>query len=96
MNLNLVVFIVGPTASGKSRVALSVAKNIRGEIISADSMQVYVGMNIGTAKPTKRDLRQVPHHLIDIVKPSQTFSAHKFRQAALKEIKRIHKRGEFP
>ena len=60
------VFLVGPTASGKSAIALELANRLGAEIVSADSMQVYRGMDIGTAKPTSAERRQVPHHLIDV------------------------------
>lgn len=92
----LVLFIVGPTASGKSKIALKLAKKLVGEIISADSMQVYKGMDIGTAKPTKIERKKIPHHLIDAVSPSQVFSAYRFRTLALKKVKEIISRKKLP
>lgn len=91
-----VLFLVGPTASGKSRIALELAKDLDAEIISADSMLVYKGMDIGTAKPSKPEREKIPHHLIDIVAPSRNFSVFEFRKRALKEIAAISRRGKLP
>ncbi len=91
-----IIFIVGPTASGKSALAVEIAKKLRGEIISADSMQVYQGMNIGTAKPSVAEQQNIPHHGFDLVLPKQTFNAYDFRQFALEIIKKIHARGNLP
>lgn len=91
-----VIFIVGPTGVGKSEAAAELAKKINGEIISADSMQIYKGMDIGTAKPGAKLLKRVPHHLIDIVKPSQTFSVFQFYKQSLKLIRQIIRRGRVP
>lgn len=93
---NSVLFIVGPTAVGKSKIALEVALELQGEIISADSMQVYRGMDIGTAKPTKPDRAIVPHHLIDILDPSESFSAFDFYEKSLANIRAIAERGCLP
>lgn len=90
------VFIVGPTASGKSALAVALAKKLGGEIVSADSMLVYKGMNVGTAKPTKKERAGVPHHGIDLIPPSKTFSVFAYRQCALKAIKDISRRGKMP
>ena len=86
------VAIVGPTASGKSSLALALAQHFNGEIISADSVQVYRGLDIGTAKPSPEDQRVVPHHLIDILNPDQDYSAALFRQQADELIRILHKR----
>ena len=91
-----VLFIVGPTASGKSALALELAKRLGGEIISADSMQVYRGMDIGTAKPSKEERARVPHHLLDILPPSKSFSAFEYRKLALEKIREIVRRGKLP
>ncbi len=91
-----VVFIVGPTASGKSRAAMDLAKVLDGEIISADSMQIYKGMDIGTAKPPKADLKKIRHHLIDILPASHSFSMYKFYKASLAAIRSAQKRGKTP
>jgi tRNA dimethylallyltransferase len=86
------VAIVGPTASGKSSLALRLAQRFRGEILSADSMQVYRRMDIGTAKPSRKERELVPHHLIDILDPDQDYSAALFRTQAEPIILRLHER----
>jgi len=91
-----VIAIVGPTASGKSDLALGVAHALGGEIISADSMQVYRGLDIGTAKPGPEDLALVPHHLIDVADPDQNFSVATFVQLAREAISAIQARGRLP
>ncbi|HEY6839001.1 MAG TPA: tRNA (adenosine(37)-N6)-dimethylallyltransferase MiaA [Geobacteraceae bacterium] len=88
------VAIVGPTASGKSALAIRLAEEFDGEIVNADSMQVYRGMDIGTAKPSQEDRRRVPHHLIDIVDPGVNFSASDFRREAAAAIADIVARGK--
>src|SRR3990170_8426053 len=88
--------IVGPTAVGKSAVALEVAKRLNGEIISADSMQVYQGMDIGTAKPSLQELKEVKHHLIDLVTPSQDFSVAEYQKLAREAINEIESRARYP
>lgn len=90
----LVLFLVGPTASGKTAAGIELAKLLNGEIVSADSMQVYKGMNIGTAKPSRAERKKIPHHLIDIVPASKNFSVFQFYRAALKAIKQIHRNGK--
>lgn len=94
--MKTLIFIIGPTASGKTKVAFELAKKINGEIISADSMQVYKGMDILTAKPSKRIKEEVPHHLIDIISPEQDFSAADFRKKALLAIKKIQQKKKIP
>ena len=74
--------IIGPTASGKSDLAMEIARKTGAEILSADSMQVYRGMDIGTAKPTSAQRREVMHHLIDLVEPSETFTVARFVEMA--------------
>ena len=74
-NQSPLIVITGPTASGKSSLALALAKKWHGEIICADSRTVYRGMDIGTAKPSRQDRDQVPHHLLDVVEPGETFTA---------------------
>lgn len=88
--------LVGPTASGKSVVALRVAKMMDAEIINADSVQVYRHLDVGTAKPPVEERRQVPHHLIDVVEPSEEFSAARFRSMAMKAMDDIVSRGKIP
>lgn len=90
------VAIVGETASGKTAVAIKLAKKIGGEIICADSRTVYRWMDIGTAKPSLEEQRQVPHHLIDVVEPDEEFSAAEFKVLAEKCIQSIHMRGKVP
>jgi tRNA dimethylallyltransferase len=85
------VAILGPTATGKSALALELAKECGGEIISADSVQVYRGLDIGSAKPTVEQRRQAPHHLIDILDPDQDYSASAFREQADEIIQRLHR-----
>ncbi|MFA7315688.1 MAG: tRNA (adenosine(37)-N6)-dimethylallyltransferase MiaA [Candidatus Paceibacterota bacterium] len=91
-----VIVILGQTATGKSDFAVQIAKEVHGEIISADSRQVYIGMDLGTGKITKKEMRGVPHHLLDIVKPTKVFSANDFKKHAEKKIKEIIKRGNIP
>lgn len=91
-----VIVIVGPTASGKTKVSIELAKEIKGEIVSADSMQVYKYMNIGTAKPTEEEMAGIKHYLIDQVEPSEEFSVAKYQKLAYKYIEEILKRGKTP
>ena len=88
--------LLGPTASGKSRLALQLAKAQPIEIISIDSAQVYRGMDIGTAKPSRAERRAVPHHLIDLIDPSEAYSAGRFREDALRAVAEIHARNRIP
>lgn len=91
-----VVFLIGPTASGKTEIALCLARRLGGEIISADSMQVYRGMDIGTAKPTAAEQKKVSHHLIDVARPHSHFSVHRYRSHALSALKQIGANGKLP
>jgi len=88
------VFLVGPTAVGKTDAAIWLAKRINAEIVSADSMLVYRGMNIATAKPTIEQQAEVPHHLIDVLEPSESFSAARYRDLATSAIEEIHQKGK--
>jgi tRNA dimethylallyltransferase len=90
------IVLIGPTGSGKSAVALSLAKKIDGEIISCDSMQVYRGMDIGTAKPTRDEQKRVPHHLIDLFTPRQQCTTFRHQKLALRAIKQVLKRKRTP
>lgn len=90
------VVILGPTGVGKSGVALGLAAKFRGEIINADSMQVYQGFDIGTDKPSPADRRAVPHHLLDIAEPGDQFTAADFVAGALEAMAGIHGRGGLP
>ncbi len=88
--------ITGPTASGKTALSLLVAKRLGCEIISCDSMQIYRGMDIGTAKATADEQAQVPHHLIDILSPTEPYSAEQYRADAIARAKEIWGRGKIP
>ena len=90
------VVIVGPTAVGKSRLALEIAARFQGEIVSADSRQVYRFMDIGTAKPSQEEQARVPHHLIDVVDPDQAFTVACYRDLATRAIADISRRGKLP
>jgi tRNA dimethylallyltransferase len=90
--MNRLVALVGPTGVGKSRLALRLAQALNGEIVSADSRQVYRYMDIGTAKPTPRERAAVPHHLIDIVNPDEDFSLAQYQQLACKAIEDVNQR----
>ena len=90
------VFLAGPTAVGKSAIALALAEKIGGEIISVDSMQVYRGLDIGTAKPTAEERARVPHHLLDICDLKEAFDAAQFVRHAEKAVAEIQSRGRTP
>lgn len=90
------IFIAGPTAVGKSAVALALAENLGGEIISVDSMQVYRGLDIGTAKPSAAERARVPHHLIDVAELTEAFDAAKFVALAQRAVTGIQSRGHVP
>lgn len=91
-----IIAIVGPTASGKTSLAVSVARAFGGEIISADSRQVYRGMDIGTGKVTKREMRGIPHYLLDIASPKRIFTVAGYIPRAERAIRDIGKRGKLP
>lgn len=88
--------IVGPTAVGKTSIGIKLAKKISGEIISADSMQVYKGLNIGTAKTTPAEMEDIPHHLLDIKEPWESFSVAEFQQLVEENIVEINQRKHLP
>jgi len=91
-----VIFLVGPTAIGKSHAAIPVAQALGTEILTADSTQVYRGMDIGTDKPRPEDRGGVPHRLIDLVEPDEPFNTGLYRRLALQEIARLHEQGRVP
>ena len=91
-----IIAIVGPTASGKTSLSIEIAKQFGGEVISADSRQIYRGMDIGTAKVTPEEMAGVPHHLIDIVAPNDTYTATDFKKDATDAILEIQSRGHLP
>ena len=90
------VCIFGPTASGKSSLALKLAQKTKGTIISADSMQIYRGMDVGTAKPTAEERNLVPHKMIDILDPNESYSVYDFKADATKEIQNAWSRSSLP
>jgi len=96
MNKQKIVVITGPTATGKTKLAISVAKAFNGEIISADSMQVYRGLNIGTAKPTPKEQALAPHHMIDMIDPTQPYSLAQYLKDAHTAAADILRRGKLP
>lgn len=91
-----IIIILGPTASGKSDLAVKLAKKFNGEIVSADSRQIYKGMNIGTGKITKKEMLGIPHHLLDVASPKTKFDVVKYKKLAEKAIEDILKRGVLP
>ncbi|MBB6449228.1 tRNA dimethylallyltransferase [Geomicrobium halophilum] len=91
-----VIVIVGPTAVGKSALSIEVAKRFSGEIINGDAFQVYRGLDIGTAKITAEEQESIPHHLLDILDPTETYSAAQFQKDAFQKINEIHDRGHLP
>ena len=91
-----IVVITGPTATGKTKLGVLLAKKLGGEIVSADSMQIYRGMDIGTAKPTSEEMAGIPHHLIDVAEPSESWSAAKFVDSAAAACRDIISRGRLP
>ncbi|MBR6554409.1 MAG: tRNA (adenosine(37)-N6)-dimethylallyltransferase MiaA [Clostridia bacterium] len=88
--------VVGPTASGKSAYAIRLAKELDGEVISGDSMQIYRGMDVGTAKADAEEQQGIPHHLLDIAEITEPFSAGRFMELAGEKIREIHSRGKTP
>ncbi len=90
------LLLMGPTASGKSALALALAARLDGEIVTVDSAQVYRGMDIGTAKPSDADRARIPHHLIDIIDPSEPYSAAAFARDAKARVAEIRARGRLP
>lgn len=96
MNKNKVIFIVGPTASGKSDMAMSIAKTFDCEIISCDSMQIYKGLNIGTAKESEENRQKVKHYLIDVVNFDEEFSVVQFQKHAFEAMDEIWQKGKTP
>lgn len=91
-----VVVLIGPTAVGKTNLSIELAKKFDGEIISGDSMQIYKGMDIATAKISKEEMQGVPHHLIDILEPDESFSVAQFQELVRKKITEITSRGKVP
>jgi len=90
------ILIVGPTAVGKTALSIRLAERFGGEILSADSRQIYRGMNIGTAKAAPEERARVPHHMLDIISPDEWYTVAQFQDAAMKTIADIHARGRLP
>ncbi len=94
--MSKLIVILGPTASGKTELSIKLAKKFNGEVVSADSRQVYKGMNIGTGKVTKKEMRGIPHYLLDIASPKKRFTVLQYQKLALKAINKIHKENKLP
>jgi len=95
-SLPKIITVVGPTASGKSDLAVDIAKRFNGEVVSADSRQVYKGMDIGTGKITEKEMKGVPHHMLDIASPKRRFTVLQYQKKARKAIAGILARGKVP
>ncbi len=96
MNKIFLAVVCGPTASGKTKLAVDLAREFDGEVVSADSMQIYKGMDIASAKPTEEEKMGIPHHLMDFLDPRETFSVADYAELARKAIADIHSRGKLP
>ena len=90
------IVILGPTATGKTALSIKLAKKFNGEIISADSRQVYKGMDIGTGKVTKKEMKGIPHYLLDVASPKRKFTVVQYQKLALEAIRKILKKGKLP
>lgn len=91
-----IIIILGPNASGKSNLGVSLAKQLRGEIISADSRQIYKNLNIGSGKITKKEMMGIPHHCLDIANPKKVFTAYDYKQCAEKAMQKIWQKNKIP
>jgi len=94
--MNQVIVIAGPTATGKTALSVRLAKELGGEVISADSVQIYKKLNIGSAKPTKEEMQGIPHHMMDFLEPGANFCVADFCALAKEKIDEIHARGKLP
>ena len=94
--MNKIIVIAGPTASGKSAVSVELAKLLNTEIISADSMQIYKGMNIGTAKITEEEMKGIKHYMLDIISPEESFSVNEYTKKVKEIIKKLHSENKIP
>ncbi len=95
-NKNKIIVILGQTSTGKSDFAVEIAKLLGGEVVSADSRQVYTGLDLGTGKITKKEMRGVPHHILDVANPKKVFTVSDYQKKAEKKISEILKRGKTP
>lgn len=93
---NKIIVILGPTASGKSALAVKIAKRFNGEIISADSRQVYKGLDMGSGKITKKEMKGIPHYLLDVASPKRVFTVSQFQKLAKQAIEKIVRQGNVP
>ena len=96
MSNKKLIVILGPTASGKTGLSIKLAKKLNGEVVSADSRQIYKGMDIGSGKITKKEMAGIPHYLLDVANPKRRFSVAQYQKLALKAVKDIQKRGKIP
>jgi len=96
MSTSKLIVILGPTASGKTNLSIKLAKRYNGEVISADSRQVYKGLDIGSGKITKKEMQGIPHYLLDVANPKRRFSVAQYQKLALKAIKNIQKKNKLP
>ena len=96
MTKKKIVCIVGPTASGKTALSIALAKKLDGEVVSCDSMQIYRGMDIGTAKPTASEMQDIPHHMLSIIDPSENYSVARYVEDATVIVEDILSRGKLP
>lgn len=90
------IVILGPTASGKTDLAIKLAKKFNGEIVSADSRQIYKGMDIGTGKATKKERQDIQHYLLDVASPKRNFTVTQYKKLALRAINKIQKKWKIP
>ena len=93
---NKMIILTGPTAVGKTALSIALAKKIKGEIISADSMQVYRYMDIGSAKILKEEMQGIPHYLVDVLMPEEEFNVCRFKEMAQEALSVIYERGHIP
>lgn len=91
-----IIVVLGPTASGKSALAVEIARRFNGEVISADSRQIYRGLDVGSCKITKHEMRGIPHHLLDVASPARQFSVSEYQRLAERAIAEVIKRGKLP
>ena len=96
MQKEKIIVICGPTASGKTALSIELAKQINGEVISCDSMQIYKEMDIGTAKPSKEEMDGITHYLLDFISPDKRYSVADYKKDAKQAIKEIIKKGKTP
>ncbi len=96
MSTKKLIIILGPTATGKTELSIKLAKKLNCQIVSADSKQVYKGMNIGTGKVTKKEMQGIPHYLLDVANPKRKFSVAEYQKKALEAIDKIRAKGKIP